>query len=230
LPASLCPLSQLVDTVETQWPKAADQLPPPRLAGRLDAVETDGLAYMTFPAATRSSASTARSSAGPRSSASSQTSEAVIVRRVDAILLEQNDEWSVQPDQSGDAGECRDHAAAVNTTGSDTITSAVARHALRIHNSLEDAVIAIPACHLYPGRSPGATKPSSPPEASRYPSFAMPTCVRTRTVWSEERAMRSFMLSGAHWNVMPRLAEWCDEAAFADWIQGAVEPPSWPEA
>jgi hypothetical protein len=42
--------------------------------------------------------------------------------------------------------------------------------------------------------------------------------------------MRSFMLSGAHRNVMPRLAEWCDEAAVAHWIQGAVEPPSWPEA
>jgi uncharacterized protein DUF3291 len=52
----------------------------------------------------------------------------------------------------------------------------------------------------------------------------------TRTVWSEERAMRSFMLSGAHRRVMSRLAEWCDEASFAHWVQDAVEPPSWPEA
>ena len=52
----------------------------------------------------------------------------------------------------------------------------------------------------------------------------------TRTVWSEERAMRSFMLSGAHRKVMSRLAEWCDEASFAHWVQDAVEPPSWPEA
>jgi hypothetical protein len=42
--------------------------------------------------------------------------------------------------------------------------------------------------------------------------------------------MRSFMLSGAHRNIVPRLAEWCDEAFFANWIQDAVEPPSWPEA
>jgi hypothetical protein len=52
----------------------------------------------------------------------------------------------------------------------------------------------------------------------------------TRTVWSEERAMRSFMLSGAHRRVMSRLAEWCDEASFAHWVQDAIEPPSWPES
>jgi hypothetical protein len=52
----------------------------------------------------------------------------------------------------------------------------------------------------------------------------------TRTVWSEERAMRSFMRSGAHRRVMSRLAEWCDEASFAHWVQDAVEPPLWPEA
>lgn len=52
----------------------------------------------------------------------------------------------------------------------------------------------------------------------------------TRTVWSEERAMRSFMLSNPHRRVMSRLAEWCDEASCAHWIQDAVEPPSWPEA
>jgi hypothetical protein len=52
----------------------------------------------------------------------------------------------------------------------------------------------------------------------------------TRTVWSEERTMRSFMLSGSHRRVMSRLAEWCDEASFAHWVQDAIEPPSWPEA
>jgi hypothetical protein len=49
-------------------------------------------------------------------------------------------------------------------------------------------------------------------------------------VWSEERAMRSFMLSDAHRMVMSRLAEWCDEASFAHWVQDTNEPPSWPEA
>jgi hypothetical protein len=47
----------------------------------------------------------------------------------------------------------------------------------------------------------------------------------TRTVWSEEAAMRAFMRSGAHRHVMSRLPEWCDEAAVA-----ASEPPSWSEA
>jgi hypothetical protein len=52
----------------------------------------------------------------------------------------------------------------------------------------------------------------------------------TCTVWSEEAAMRSFMRSGRHRRAMPHLAEWCDEAAVAHWVQDACEPPSWPEA
>jgi hypothetical protein len=52
----------------------------------------------------------------------------------------------------------------------------------------------------------------------------------TRTVWREEAAMRSFMLSGAHHRIMPRLLEWCDEAAVVHWVQGAQEPPSWLES
>jgi hypothetical protein len=51
----------------------------------------------------------------------------------------------------------------------------------------------------------------------------------TRTVWRDEGAMRSFMRSGAHRRVMPRLVRWCDEAALAHWVQDEAEPPCWPE-
>jgi hypothetical protein len=49
-------------------------------------------------------------------------------------------------------------------------------------------------------------------------------------MWRDEPAMRSFMRSGAHRRVMPRLAKWCDEASVAHWLQETPEPPSWPEA
>ena len=52
----------------------------------------------------------------------------------------------------------------------------------------------------------------------------------TRTIWSDEAAMRSFMRSGVHRRVMAGLAEWCDEAALVHWVQEDSEPPSWPEA
>jgi Domain of unknown function (DUF3291) len=52
----------------------------------------------------------------------------------------------------------------------------------------------------------------------------------TRTMWTGEAAMRSFMRSGAHRNVMPRLTKWCDGAAVAHWVQDGPEPPTWQEA
>jgi Domain of unknown function (DUF3291) len=52
----------------------------------------------------------------------------------------------------------------------------------------------------------------------------------TRTLWSDERSMRTFMLAGAHRSIMPRLLHWCDEAAVAHWLQELPEPPSWQEA
>ena len=52
----------------------------------------------------------------------------------------------------------------------------------------------------------------------------------TRTVWSDEGAMRGFMLSGAHRRVMPHLLQWCDEAAVAHWVQESSDSPSWAEA
>lgn len=52
----------------------------------------------------------------------------------------------------------------------------------------------------------------------------------TRTVWNDEATLRSFILAGAHKRVMPRLLEWCDEAAVVRWVQESREPPPWPEA
>jgi len=52
----------------------------------------------------------------------------------------------------------------------------------------------------------------------------------TRTVWTTESAMKSFMLAGAHGQAMRRLLEWCDEAALVHWTQESNEQPDWQEA
>jgi hypothetical protein len=41
--------------------------------------------------------------------------------------------------------------------------------------------------------------------------------------------MRAFMFAPAHRAVMPKLLQWCDEAAVGHWPQETLEPPSWPE-
>ncbi|MGN6748899.1 MAG: DUF3291 domain-containing protein [Xanthobacteraceae bacterium] len=51
----------------------------------------------------------------------------------------------------------------------------------------------------------------------------------TRTLWTEERSMRAFMLAPAHRAVMPKLVQWGDEAAVTHWLQDSLEPPSWPD-
>jgi hypothetical protein len=52
----------------------------------------------------------------------------------------------------------------------------------------------------------------------------------TVTVWHDERAMKAFRGSAAHAKVMPRLAEWCDEAAYAHWTSDGDSLPDWQEA
>ena len=42
--------------------------------------------------------------------------------------------------------------------------------------------------------------------------------------------MKSFRGSGAHARVMPRLFEWCDEAAYAHWTVPDGEIPDWLQA
>jgi hypothetical protein len=51
----------------------------------------------------------------------------------------------------------------------------------------------------------------------------------TRTLWTDERSMRAFLLAPADRRVMPKLLQWCDEAAVTHWLQDSPEPPSWQE-
>jgi hypothetical protein len=52
----------------------------------------------------------------------------------------------------------------------------------------------------------------------------------TKTVWTDRGAMRAYMTSGSHGDVMPELHEWCDEAHVAHWEQETEELPAWDEA
>src|SRR4051794_21713215 len=89
----------------TQWRRVADQLRPkvPKLATLMDEAETDVLAYMTFPAQHRAKLHSTNPPERLNGEIKRRTevvgispSEAAIPRLVGAILLEQNDEWSVQ--------------------------------------------------------------------------------------------------------------------------------------
>ena len=52
----------------------------------------------------------------------------------------------------------------------------------------------------------------------------------TATIWSSEAAMKNFMLNGTHRGAMPKLLNWCDEAALVHWTQKGNELPSWTDA
>lgn len=106
------------EAAKAQWRTVADQLRPkvPKLAAFMDEAEADVLAYMTFPKDHRTKLHSVNplerlngeikrrtDVVGLRSlaratgtSACSLPDEAAIRRLVGAILLEQNDEWSVQ--------------------------------------------------------------------------------------------------------------------------------------
>jgi Domain of unknown function (DUF3291) len=52
----------------------------------------------------------------------------------------------------------------------------------------------------------------------------------TATSWTDEAAMKRFMLAGAHGKAMRKLLHWCDEASVVHWQQANGELPSWLEA
>jgi len=52
----------------------------------------------------------------------------------------------------------------------------------------------------------------------------------TMTAWENDRAMEAFRIEGAHREAMPKLLDWCDEAALVHWTQQTRELPSWQEA
>jgi len=52
----------------------------------------------------------------------------------------------------------------------------------------------------------------------------------TRTIWTTESAMKSFMLAEPHRQAMRQLLEWCDEASLVRWEQETSQEPDWQEA
>ncbi len=49
----------------------------------------------------------------------------------------------------------------------------------------------------------------------------------TLSVWRDEEAMSDYRIAPPHRQAMPRLLEWCDEAAVVHWSQESGDLPDW---
>lgn len=51
----------------------------------------------------------------------------------------------------------------------------------------------------------------------------------TVTMWDDLASMKAYRNSGAHGGMMPKIAQWCDEASTATWEQGSEALPDMEE-
>ena len=52
----------------------------------------------------------------------------------------------------------------------------------------------------------------------------------TLTAWQDEAAMSAYRIRPPHRHAMPKLLEWCDEAAVVHWNQESAGLPDWKTA
>ena len=98
----------------------------------------------------------------------------------------------------------------------------ITRLRIRSDAFLEDFNARVPAVYAQASEAPGCLAIDLLPDADR--------TFWTKSVWTDRAAMRAYMTTGAHGDVMPALRDWCDEAHVAHWEQQAVDLPDWDEA
>jgi len=50
------------------------------------------------------------------------------------------------------------------------------------------------------------------------------------TLWENEAAMKAFRTASPHREAMPKMQDWCDEAAYVHGGQNTTELPSWEQS